>query len=191
MGADPLVLRMLESVATTCDSEISRHSLYDRFIDQLVLRSAPIDGGSSDRLLPPQRAICDHLGTNVRSVLSQLARAAHESSGETITAEKLLAVAPSLKIAASIWILARGRLFPPLEPRSDGIAFFHLTIQEHLAAEALPPIDPYFAKHDILSSRWWRPVLRAALGGMDYARSGASRSTVLIVAPMAITLAQP
>ena len=55
--------------------------------------------------------------------------ATHEPTGASTTAARL---------TAALWLCARARLIPPLEPRGDAsIGCFHLIPQEALAAEAL------------------------------------------------------
>ena len=158
-------------ISTLLDSE---SSLYSCAIDKKVSRacSGEIKCSASLRLIVKEVL---QLGEHkLRRFLAVVMLRAHEAQTQEIgflqVRDAIVAVSehgptqlPTIRLTAAVWLCARARLIPPLEPRGDhAIGASHLSLQETLVAEEL-----LNSSHETVLSgmgnwideSWWHPVV--------------------------------
>ena len=197
LASNPLMLGLIaHTLADSSDGHVvdaaslaTQTAVTTRALDGMVARAR--GGGSATGVSVDVRVMMSDVarlaaGSLLRRMLAELMLEAHVRRTREVTASDAAAAltaarattheadgASVARLTAAVWLCARARLVPPLEPRGDAsVGCFHLIPQETLAAEALAvrlrTAASTAARGDTAAAL--AAAARAALGGDDLSR---------------------
>ena len=197
LASNPLMLGLIaHTLADSSDGHVvdvaslaTQTAVTTRALDGMVARAR--GGGSATGVSVDVRVMMSDVArlaarSLLRRMLAELMLEAHVRRTREVTASDAAAAltaarattheadgASVARLTAAVWLCARARLVPPLEPRGDAsVGCFHLIPQETLAAEALAvrlrTAASTAARGDTTAAL--ATAARAVLGGNDLPR---------------------